>query len=105
MQTLRRWQKLKITFALNDLRQHDYIEYMQGFKLFHQPASKSKEPTSMELVPVDSKDEMESQTWYYKMIAFKAAGGDLDKYDELYKRTDWAETYEIYVLRSAIAHG
>lgn len=68
-------------------------------------AKEKAQPSAFELVPANSADYIESITWHHKIIAFKASGGDLTKYDELYRYTDWATVYELYILRGATNYG
>ena len=102
----RRFKTLSVPFFERERQQADYIEYLHSIRLFNLP-SKGKEEsvTALSLIPVNSSNRLEADTWYYDFVSFRAAGGDVNIYERLYKYTDWAETYKIYTLRLVDSYG
>lgn len=79
---------------------------MQTFRLFSGGGDGKGKPKidSLLLLPTDSENVIESDTWYYEFICFVAADGDIKTYREFYSITDWAEVYKIYVLRKVLTY-
>lgn len=66
---------------------------------------KPGEPSAMSVLPINSSNALESDTWYYQYICYLTSDGDLDNYDKLYYKTDWSKVYNLYVLRGASQYG
>lgn len=102
----RRCRQSSSPFYEREQQQADYIEYLHSIRLYNlPPKGKSDNITALSLIPIDSRNPVEADTWYYDFISFRASGGDVPVYERLYKYTDWAETYKIYTLRLVDSYG